>query len=68
MNTESSSTAWPQEPSPTSFKIKNELAGSTFCLLERCEFLDGEEKEDYYNSINKSHSDSREPKYIAANV
>lgn len=60
--------AWPQELSPISFKIRNELAKSIFCLLKRCEFLNGEEKEDYYDSAKKSHSDSGKPKYIAANV
>lgn len=60
--------AWSQELSPISFKIRNELAKSVSRLLKRCEFLNGEEKEDYYDSANKSHSDSGEPKYIAANA
>lgn len=40
------------------FKIRNELAKNIFCLVKRCEFLNEEEKEDYYDSANKSHSDS----------
>lgn len=40
------------------FKIRNELEKNIFCLVKRCEFLNEEEKEDYYDSANKSHSDS----------